>query len=124
MGRVILGILATASRIVVLDKILKDVGKEVVVFREGFLKREVREFVDHCTGKRRTLCYVCNILRKWLKERNLGVLCSLCREYSKILFGNVAHRIVEDEVKVALSLLVPQVGYQMFRFQAGQVGRQ
>lgn len=35
MGRVILGILATASRVVVLDKILKDVGKEVVVFEKA-----------------------------------------------------------------------------------------
>jgi hypothetical protein len=40
-------------------------------------------------------------------ERYLGVLCGLRGEYGKVLLGNVAHRIVEDEVEIAFCLLIP-----------------
>ena len=62
MGCVIFGILTATCRVVVFDKILKDVGKEIVMLGKRFLKREVGELVNHGTGKWRTLCNVRNIL--------------------------------------------------------------
>ena len=121
MRSVIFCIFSAASCIVVFDKVLKDVGKEVVMLGKCFLEREISKFIHHGTCKWCSLSHISHILGQWLKERYLRVLSGLCGENGKILLCNVAHCIVEDEVKITLCLLVPKVGYQVLWLQAWQV---
>ena len=115
-------ILTTACGIVILDKILKDSGKEVIMLRECFLKGEVYELVHQRTSKRRSLCFIGNVLSEPFKQRDFSVLSGLSGEYIYILIGYVDHRLVEDKVKIALCLLIPQVRDKVFGIKPRNIG--
>ena len=46
----------------------------------------------------------------------------LRRENSHVLIGDVFHSLVEDEVKIALGLLIPQIRNQMLWGENGNIG--
>ena len=119
---IVFRILTAACCIVILDEILKDSGKEVIMLRECFLKGEVYELVHQRTGKRRSLSFIGNVLSEPFKQRDFGVLSGLSGEYIYILICYVDHRLVEDKVKIALCLLIPQVRDKVFGIKPRNIG--
>ena len=121
MRCVIFSVLSASRSIVVLNKIFKDVCKKIIVFCKSFFKAELYKFIYKCTGKGGSLAVICNILCKCFKNRNLCIRYCKCRKDFHILCSNIFHRRIKNYIKVAFSLLVPELGNKMTGIQVRAV---
>ena len=96
LGCVILGILAAACVIVVLDQVLENVAEKVIFFIEHRFKRELGEFVDQCPGKLTTFGRVGHEISQFLEYRDFGLFDCVRIENVDVEFRNIKHRLVED----------------------------
>lgn len=71
--RVVFRVLSAARRVVILDEVLEDVRKKIVMLGKRLFKAEVQKFVHERAGKECPLAFVGNLLGEWLKNRNLRV---------------------------------------------------
>ena len=121
---VVLGVLAATSRVVVLDEVFENGGEEIIVLAERLLEREVNELVHEGACERGALCLVGDVNREPLEQRDPRLLGGLRREDIDVFVGDIDHGCVEDEIEVALRLVVPERRDEVFGLEAGNVGRQ
>ena len=77
------------------------------MLRKGFLEGKFDQFIHQGTSERRSLPIISDILGQGLKQGNFCILRCLRRENLHIFIGDVFHRLVKDEIKIALGLLIP-----------------
>ena len=86
VGRVVLGILAAAVLVVVLDQVLEQSGEEVEFFGEDVLEREVDHLVDD--GARELVIFRCDEFSDGIKEHDFLAVLSFDRKDFRIQRGN------------------------------------
>ncbi len=86
---------------------LKNRGKEIIMFTKRFLKREVNEFINQRTGEVGTFGSISHKDSQRLKDGDTCPLRRLCGEDVYIIMRNGNHRIIKQCVKLAFRLLIP-----------------
>ena len=131
--RVVFSVLSEVF-VVVLDQILKNLGKKVVVLIIHLGETELDQFVDNGAAKRRLFGPFDDILGDRIKELDLFLPAGLDRKNIQVIIGNIHQSIVEQLMKRIegairlfhgiIVLVVKQIGDIMCLLQPGRVTTQ
>ena len=96
MRRVILGILAAAVLVVILDQVFKDGGEEIELLLEDALETEIHQRVDQGAAEVIALGTVGDVVAQLVEQDDLRAGIGLDREDVIVEDGNVAQGVIEE----------------------------
>ncbi len=123
MGRIVLGVLAAAVLVVVLDQVFEEGGVEIVLLGEDALEAELHQLVDEGPAEVVALGLVGDVFADAVKEHDLGPALGLDREDLVVGDGDVAQGVVEEFGEFRGVLAAEEVGDKMLRLQAWRYRR-
>ena len=122
MRGVVLGVLAAAVFVVILDQVLEKRGVEVVLLGEDALEAEIHQGVDDGTAKIVAFGLIGDVFTQPVKESDFGPAIGFDGKDIVVGDGDVAQGIVEELGELWSVLIPEQMGDEMVRFQAGGIG--
>ena len=133
MGRIVFGVFAEIL-VVVLNQILKDLSKEIVLLLKHIGKAELHQLVDDGPAEQRLLGAFNHILRNGVEQTDFFLTAGLHGEDVQIAVCNIHQRIVKQLMErigtaVCLAhgfvvLMIEQIGDVMRLFQFGRAAAQ
>ena len=106
----ILGILAAAVLVVVLDQVFKDGGEEIKLLLDDALKAEVHQRVDQRAAEGVALRTVGDVIAQLVEQDDLRSRIGLDRENVIVENGDVAQRVIEEFGELPVIHTIEQMG--------------
>ena len=121
MRGIVLRVLAEIF-IIVFDKVLEDLSKEVVLLLKYTFKTAVSNLINYCAAEPILFLNFNNVLRDSVKQAHLRLSTGSDREDVNIKSGDILQRFIKKGMEILFILMIEQIRNEVCLFELCGIG--